>query len=147
MLLWVRAPVSSLDMKRWFWILDTAVVMSFVIIGRDTHGFVPDWGDTMRVAAPFLIALAIGIVASRAWRTPTRVTTGLLLVATVVVVGMVLRRNVFDAGTARTFVIFTTAWMTAWIVGWRLVAALVSRARDRGRSAPSERSGATSPDL
>ncbi len=121
-------------MKRWFWILDAATVMSFVIIGRDTHGLAPDWGDTMRVAAPFLIALGIGIVATRAWRTPTGVLTGLMLAASTVIVGIVLRQFVFDAGTARTFVILTAAWMTAWMVGWRLVAIPVARVL-RGRRA------------
>ena len=120
--------VGSLEaMKRWFWVLDVATVLSFVIIGRDTHGFVTDWGATARVAAPFLIALGIGVLITRAWKKPTDLLTGLGLAITTVLVGLLLRRYVFDAGTARTFVILTSAWMLAWMVGWRLIAKLVTR--------------------
>ena len=114
-------------MKRWFWVLDVATVLSFVIIGRDTHGFVTDWAATARVAAPFLIALGIGVLITRAWKKPTDLLTGLGLAITTVLVGLFLRRFVFDAGTARTFVILTSGWMLAWMVGWRLVAKLVVR--------------------
>jgi len=114
-------------MKRWFWVLDVATVLSFVIIGRDTHGFVTDWAATMRVAAPFLIALGIGVLVTRAWRSPTSILTGLGIAVTTVVVGLVLRKYVFDAGTARAFVILTSAWMIAWMVGWRLITKLVVR--------------------
>jgi Protein of unknown function (DUF3054) len=114
-------------MKRWFWVLDVATVLSFVIIGRDTHGFVTDWAATARVAAPFLIALGVGVLITRAWRNPTDLLTGLGLAITTVIVGLLLRRYVFDAGTARTFVILTSAWMLAWMVGWRFVAKLVAR--------------------
>lgn len=114
-------------MKRWFWVLDVATVMSFVIIGRDTHGFITDWGATLRVAAPFLIALGVGVVITRAWTRPTGILTGLGLAVTTVVLGLALRRYVFDAGTARTFVILTAGWMTAWMVGWRLIAKLIVR--------------------
>ena len=113
-------------MRRWFWVLDAIVVVSFVLIGRDTHGFVPDVGDTIRVATPFLLALALGVFAFRAWIRPTSWLTGLALAVTTLVIGMLLRRFVFDAGTARTFVILAAAWFVGLMVGWRLVVSLVA---------------------
>jgi FlaA1/EpsC-like NDP-sugar epimerase len=120
-------------MKRWYWVLDVATVLSFVIIGRDTHGFVTDWAVTARVAAPFLIAFGVGVLITRAWRNPTGLLTGLGLAVTTVALGLFLRRFVFDAGTARTFVILTSTWMAAWMVGWRLVAKLVVRVASNRR--------------
>ena len=112
-------------MRRWFWVLDAFVVLSFVLIGRDTHGFLPDVGDTIRVAAPFLLALALGVLAFRAWIRPTSWLTGLALALTTLIIGMLLRRFVFDAGTARTFVVLAAAWFVGLMVGWRLVLSLV----------------------
>jgi len=108
--------------------------MSFVVIGRDSHGLEAGWSVTLRVAAPFLIALAIGIVGTRAWLKPLDVVTGLGLAATTVVLGLVFRRFIFDAGTATTFVILTAGWMTAWMVGWRLVANLIARLFANGKA-------------
>lgn len=130
---WV-AVVGSLEaMKRWFWGFDVATVLAFVIIGRDTHGFVTDWAETLRVAAPFLLALSIGIGVTRAWERPIGILTGVGISVITVVVGLGFRKYVFDAGTATTFVILTSAWMIVWMVGWRLVANLVARIMDARR--------------
>ncbi|NHZ70201.1 MAG: DUF3054 family protein [Proteobacteria bacterium] len=122
-------------MRKWFWVLDATVVMSFVIIGRDSHGFVTDWSETMRVAAPFLIALAIGIIVMRAWLKPLQIVTGLGIAAITVVLGLMIRHFVFDAGIAQTFMILTTGWMFAWMVGWRLVAGLIIKFAANRRTA------------
>lgn len=114
-------------MKRWFWVLDALVVIVFVIVGREDHGFVSGVGDYLRVAAPFLIALGLSIIILRAWRHPTDWRTGAFLAVGTVVLGMLLRRFVWDAGTARTFIVVATAFVTAGMVGWRLVALGVGR--------------------
>jgi hypothetical protein len=122
-------------MKRWFWALDLSVVVSFVLIGRDTHGFSIDWGATFEVALPFLLALSVGIGIVMASMDPTSWLAGLVIAAVTVVGGLALRKYVFDGGTATTFVVLTASWMTAWMVGWRLVAGLVARiSRARGAS-------------
>ena len=118
---------SLFSMRRWFWVLDVAVVMSFVIIGRDTHGFAIDWGATLLVALPFLLALSVGIGLVIAWMDPTNWLGGLVIAGVTVVGGLALRKYVFGAGTATTFVVLTAGWMVAWMVGWRLVAALITR--------------------
>jgi len=125
-------------MKKWFWVLDVLVVVSFVIIGRDAHGFTNDWGATFEVALPFLLALSVGIGITMAWMDPTSWLGGLVIAAVTVIGGLVLRKYVFDQGTASTFVWLTAGWMTAWMVGWRLVAALIARiAHGRGASNPA----------
>lgn len=116
-------------MRRWFWILDSLVVISFVLIGRDNHGFISDMGDIARVSAPFLMALALSIVAFKAWTRPGSWATGLALGVSTLIVGMVFRQLLFDAGTARAFVIVTGAWFVGLMVGWRLVAMLAAGLR------------------
>jgi hypothetical protein len=117
------------NMRRWFWVIDSLVVISFVLIGRDSHGFISDPGDIARVSAPFLIALAISIVLLRAWRNPASLLMGLWLGLSTLVIGMVLRHLLFDAGTARVFVMVTGAWFVGLMVGWRLVPMLVTKLR------------------
>ena len=121
-LMLASATDTLTGMRRWFWILDALVVISFAIIGREDHGFASEFSDYARVAAPFLVGLGITIVVLRAWRNPESLVTGVLLAIGTLVVGMLLRRFVWDNGTARSFVLVTAAYLTAGMVGWRLVA-------------------------
>lgn len=114
-------------MRRWFWILDVVVVLAFVVIGRENHGFTSGIGDYVRVAAPFLIGLAVTTVSLRAWRKPTDLLTGLFLALGTVLIGMITRRIVWDDGTAISFVTVTTGFLIAGMVGWRLVALGIQR--------------------
>ncbi len=118
-------------MKKWFWVLDALVVLSFVVVGRDSHGFVTEWGETVRVAAPFLIALAIGIVVTRAWRRPLHLLTGLGVGVITLVLGMLLRRFVWDDGTATTFIVVTSGWIIGLMVAWRAAALAIANLRSR----------------
>ncbi len=124
-------------MKRWFWILDGVAVVTFVFIGRESHALGNEWAATLRVAAPFLIALCLGIAATRAWRVPERVVTGLALGAVTAAIGLTLRRFVFSDGTATTFMIVATAWLIASMVGWRLLVLLAGRVAARRTAAAS----------
>ncbi|HDL41542.1 MAG TPA: DUF3054 domain-containing protein, partial [Actinobacteria bacterium] len=123
--------------KRWFWILDGLVIVTFVLVGRESHALGNEWAATARVAAPFLIALGLGIAATRAWRAPERVVTGLMLGVATAVVGLMLRRFIFSDGTAMTFMVVTTAWLIVSMVGWRLAALFVGRLADRRIAAAS----------
>ena len=118
-------------MRRWFWVIDAFVVLSFVAIGRDSHGFNSDFGDIVKVAAPFLIALTLGIVVFKAWTRPVAWLTGLALASTTLIVGMLLRRMIFDRGTATVFVLLTAAWLFGLMIGWRLAFGLASRLKRR----------------
>ena len=106
-------------------IADVAVVAVFVAAGRRSHHEEGGW-DAFVVAAPFLIALALGWLVSRAWRAPLAVATGMIVWVVTVAAGMVLRRLAFDRSTALAFVIVAAAFLLI-IPGWRLV---VTRRRD-----------------
>ena len=115
-------------MQRWFWIPDALVIIAFVVIGREDHGFVSDASDYARVAAPFLVGLAVSGVALRAWRNPLDLSTGLFLALGTVLIGMLARRFIWDDGTARSFVLVASAFIVAGMVGWRLIVAGIRRA-------------------
>jgi uncharacterized membrane protein (GlpM family) len=107
--------------------LDTASVVLFVAIGRREHDQDTAIAGLVSTAAPFLIGLLVAWLVVRAWRSPTAVTTGLLVWPITVAVGMVLRNLVFDDGTALAFVIVATAFLGLTLVGWRVVASLLDR--------------------
>jgi len=109
-------------MRQWFWVLDAFIVVAFAVIGREDHGFVSDLWDYARVAAPFLFGLGLTIVILRSWRQPLRLRTGFLLALGTLGFGMLLRRFVWDDGTATTFVVVAAGFFVAGMVGWRLVA-------------------------
>jgi hypothetical protein len=108
---------------------DIAAIVVFVAIGRRNH----DEGEAVdgiaSVAAPFLIALAVGWIVARAWKRPMQIDTALVIWPITVAVGMVLRNLAFDRGTALPFVIVATLVVGLFLVGWRLVVARFSRAR------------------
>lgn len=109
-------------------LFDAAAVVLFVAVGRNNH----DAGgnpvaETLRVAAPFLIALAVGWVVARAWQRPDALRTGLVIWPITVALGMVLRHWVFDRGTATSFIVVASIATAVLLLGWRLVALLVRR--------------------
>ena len=108
--------------------VDIVAVVVFVAAGRRSHD---ESGNvvagTLAVAAPFLIALGLGWLAARAWRRPFELSTGALVWVVTVVVGMLLRRVVFDRGTAMSFVVVATVVTGVLLLGWRAVAGRISR--------------------
>jgi peptidoglycan/LPS O-acetylase OafA/YrhL len=111
--------------------LDVAVVVGFVVLGRRTHEEAETLTGVVRTAAPFMLALAAGWLVTRAWRNPAAVTTGIGVLAVTVAVGMVVRRTVFDEGTATTFIVVATAFLALGFVGWRVLAGVVASRRSR----------------
>jgi Protein of unknown function (DUF3054) len=107
--------------------LDVLAVIVFVTIGRDNHGEGIDASGLGRTAAPFLIGIAIGWLVSSAWKLPVDAKTGAIVWATSLVLGMALRRLVFDKGTAVAFVIVAAVFLGLSLNGWRLVHRVVHR--------------------
>jgi hypothetical protein len=101
--------------------LDAASVLVFVAVGRRNHNEGTAIDGIMTVAAPFLIALAIGWFVGRAWRRPMKLRIGALIWITTVVVGMLLRNVVFDRGTATSFIIVATLFLGVVLLGWRAI--------------------------
>jgi hypothetical protein len=104
-------------------VADAVAIVVFVALGRQTHD---EGGNAvlgaLEVAAPFLIAAALGWLVARAWHTPFEPVTGTIIWVCTVVVGMLLRRFVFDRGTATPFVIVASVATLVLLIGWRLVA-------------------------
>lgn len=105
-------------------LLDAALVFVFVALGRQEHDDTSAARNVFAIAAPFWIGLVVGWVIAQVWRAPWAIRTGLLIWPGVIVVGMLVRRFVFDDGTAATFVVVTTLFLGACIVGWRVLARL-----------------------
>ncbi|MFM8562270.1 MAG: DUF3054 domain-containing protein [Acidimicrobiia bacterium] len=102
-------------------VVDVAVIVFFVTIGRRNHDEAATVSGYLGTMAPFLIALAAVWLASRAWRSPVSARTGVTVWVVTVALGMVVRRFVFDDGTATAFVIVATVFNGAVLNGWRAI--------------------------
>ena len=106
---------------------DAALVTGFAAIGTATHHGAVTPGAVAETAWPFLLALSVGWLATRAWRAPLApVRTGIPLWGVTVVGGMLLRVAI-GAGTALPFVIVATLTLLVLLVGWRVVSAAAKR--------------------
>lgn len=101
--------------------VDAACIGLFVIIGRSSHHQGNAVVETLRIAAPFLIALVVAWVAVTALKLPNGRSKlgGLLIWLGTVAVGLLLRRFVFSDGTATAFIIVTTLFLGLLMNGWR----------------------------
>ena len=100
--------------------MDAFVVLLFVVIGRETHDEGNALVEFFETAAPFFIGLAVGwgLVARRKVSPPV---VGVVVWASTLIVGMFVRRLVFDDGTAFSFVLVATLFLGAGMLGRRLV--------------------------
>ena len=114
-------------------LLDAALVIAFAALGRRSHDEGTALSGVLEVAAPFLIALAAGWLAARAWRARTALPTGVVVWTVTVVGGLALRSVVFDRGIAVSFMIVAALTLGALLLGWRAAArlTLVRRALSR----------------
>ncbi len=99
---------------------DLLAVLIFVAIGRRNH----DEGgnavlEALRVAAPFLIAAVGTWSVFRLWNDPFSQRSAIIVSVGTILVGMVLRKFVFDRGTATAFVIVATVTLGLLFNGWR----------------------------
>jgi len=104
-------------------LVDVAVVIIFVVLGRGSHDEGEAVTGTLKVVAPFLLALTAGWIAGRRWwHQPLELRFGVWLWAWTLVGGMLLRRLVFDRGIAFAFVIVAAIFLSLFLVGWRALA-------------------------
>ena len=106
----------------WSAVIDVLCIVIFVAIGRKNHDEGEAAAGIFRVAAPFLIAAVAGWLATQAWKRPLELRTGVIVWLTTIMLGMVLRRFVFDEGTATAFIIVATVFLCAFLNGWRAIA-------------------------
>ncbi|MCU1535522.1 MAG: conserved rane protein [Glaciihabitans sp.] len=103
-------------------VLDIALVIVFVLIGRASHGEAIDVAGVATTAWPFLVGLLVGWIAMRAWRSPSRVVwTAVGIYASTLVIGMLLRLA-STQGVQLAFVIVAAISLAGFLLGWRLLA-------------------------
>ena len=106
---------------------DVCCVLLFVVIGRANHHAGETMAGVTSTAWPFLAGLAVGEVATRAWRRPLAlVPTGVGAWAGAVAGGQALR-VISGQGTAVAFVVVSLLFLGLFLLGWRVVAQLVAR--------------------
>lgn len=136
-----RFPVFAL-------VIDLVLVVVFAAIGRATHdGDVlgPAGSGLATTAWPFVVALLVGWLVTRAWRRPAAIAkTGLPVWAITVALGMVLRA-LSGQGVAVAFVVVATITLAVMLLGWRGIARIAvatgvrpgrTRSESGGRPAP-----------
>jgi peptidoglycan/LPS O-acetylase OafA/YrhL len=120
-------------------------VLLFAIIGRSNHAEANDLGGVLQTAWPFLAGCLVGLVASRSWRQPVSLRTGVVVWICTVVGGIALRLASGDTAQL-PFVLVATLSLALLLIGWRALLRLVHRARtshpDGPRSEPAERESA-----
>lgn len=121
-------------------VLDVVLVLAFVLIGRGNHAEGFSIADTLVTWWPFLAGLAVGWLATRAWRYPFRIVLpGIPIWLFTVAVGM-LFRVVTNQGVAVSFVIVAVIVLGVFLLGWRFIAGLIT-SRRRGASGPTAAKG------
>lgn len=101
---------------------DLAIVIAFITIGRRNHDEDASFSGFLNSVAPFVIALVLSWILGRVWRRPTGIGSGVVVWVGTIAPGMVLRRFLFDDGTATAFVIVATIFLGAFMNGWRTYA-------------------------
>jgi hypothetical protein len=110
---------------------DVFCVLVFVVIGRASHQAGEGIAALAGTAWPFLAGLAIGEVATRAWRRPAALLpTGVGVWLATVGAGQLLR-VISGPGTDVAFVIVSAAFLGLFLLGWRLAARRVPAIRSR----------------
>ena len=114
----------SVDRSWQVGLTDVAMVVIFVVIGRNNHDAGNALDGIVKVAAPFLIGLAVGWIVALGTRSgePISPRFGATVWVVTLLVGMLLRRTLFDGGTAAAFVVVATLFLGMTLIGWRALA-------------------------
>lgn len=107
--------------------LDVAVVVTFVLFGRETHESPFDVAESLRVAAPFMAGLGLAWLLPPTRRSAWRILTGVLVGAVTAFIGIALRSLVFNDGISGAFPIVTMAYMVGLMSLYRFAMAMKSR--------------------
>ncbi len=112
--------------------VDVVWVVVFAAIGRRSHDEHEGIVAVLATAWPFLAGVAVGWLASRAWRRPLALwPTGVAVWAAAWVVGMLLRLAT-DQGIAPSFQVVAAVFLGLGLLGWRALARVAGRRRGRG---------------
>ena len=109
--------------------MDLVLIVVFAAIGRRSHDESGAIVGVLSTAAPFLIGYTVSALATRLDRAPLSVAHAVTAWAPGIALGMLLRRFVFDRGTASSFVIVAFVATAVMLLGWRVIALLVVKTR------------------
>ena len=110
--------------------LDAASVVVFVASGRRSHAEGLDLAGVAGTAWPFLAGAAAGWVVARAWGDPLSRRTGVVVWASAVALGQLLR-VLSGRGTEVSFVVVSAVVLGVLLLGWRGLATAVASASAR----------------
>ncbi|MCK9792145.1 DUF3054 domain-containing protein [Isoptericola sp. 4D.3] len=111
-------------------VCDLVCVAVFTVVGTVNHDSAGALGHVALVAVPFLVGLAVGWLATRAWRAPAQVwPTGVAVWFATVVLGLALRPVLGVGGVEPSFAVVTAAFLGVTMLGWRALATLAARRR------------------
>ena len=102
-------------------VVDVVAVVVFVAIGRRNHDEGTALSGVLSVASPFLLALLASWVGLRTWNEPFTRRSWAATWAITVIVGLLLRRLVFDRGIATPFIIVATITLGVLLAVGRLL--------------------------
>lgn len=94
---------------------DLAVVVSFVLIGRDTHEESVGFSEVARTGAPFILALVGAWLAPLVHRQPWRISVGIAAGVITTAMGLLFRSVVFGEGLSGAFPVVTAAYLIGLI--------------------------------
>lgn len=104
-------------------------ILGFSLAGLSTHDGA--WSGVLRVAWPFLaVLLVVHVVAPSSMSRVRAWPFGVVLWVLVTAGGLALR-GLTGGGTAFAFMAVTAGVLALLLIGWRLVAALLTRGRQR----------------
>lgn len=114
-------------------VIDMALVVLFVLIGRRSHGESNSVLGIMDTLWPFLVALLVGWLVTWAWRRPLAVVwPGVPIWLMTVALGMLIRTSA-GQGVQPAFIAVAAVVLGVFLVGWRLVALPFARRRRAAR--------------
>jgi peptidoglycan/LPS O-acetylase OafA/YrhL len=110
---------------------DVVAAVAFAALGRRSHSEGLTAVGVLETAWPFLVGVAVGWVATRAWTRPADLLpVGAAVWVGALVVGMLLRRLTGE-GTAWPFVVVASVVLAALFLGWRAGALVVRHLGER----------------
>jgi hypothetical protein len=124
-------------------VLDAALVLLFVLIGRRSHGEAAGIAGLLTTLWPFLVGLVVGWLVTWAWTRPLAIVwPGIPIWLMTVALGMLIR-TAFGQGVQPSFIAVAAVVLGVFLVGWRLIALPFVRRRRLRRSAAASAASAS----
>lgn len=107
----------TIGLRRWigFAAWDLAVVVSFVVIGRDTHQESVGFSEVVRTGAPFVLALAGAWLTPAVHRQPWLIGAGVAVGVITSATGLFFRSVVFGEGLSGAFPVVAAVYLIGLI--------------------------------